>query len=128
MDIAREFTEGIDSKGSHCDIDLGLFSKRTGLEMGELIEKKHLLELILHPEGGLKNIKEGIKKILFLNQADANSLATIASSADDEEDVLNGLSALQLGVDPTDLNFALSDHNGNGDDWVIAPQPSPSSY
>ncbi|MBT3241259.1 MAG: putative selenium-dependent hydroxylase accessory protein YqeC [Chloroflexi bacterium] len=57
-----------------------LFSKRTGLEMGELIEKKHLLDLVLHPEGGLKNIKEGMKKVLFLNQADTNSLVTIASS------------------------------------------------
>ncbi len=55
-----------------------IFSIRTGLEMGEVIEQEHLLKLLLHPEGGLKKIKEGVRKVLFLNQADTESMVTKA--------------------------------------------------
>lgn len=56
-----------------------LFSERAELEIGEEIEVSHILKLLKHPEGGLKNIDDGIQKIILLNQSDTSQLVIIAS-------------------------------------------------
>ncbi len=67
-----------------------LFSEVSGVGVGELIDDASLARFLSHPKGGLKNIPEGAKRILILNQADddesyfpgmriANSLKSIYS-------------------------------------------------
>ncbi len=51
-----------------------LISQLTGLPMGEKIEIENLKKLLAHPKGGLKNISEGMEKILVINQADSPDL------------------------------------------------------
>src|SRR5271157_677727 len=47
-----------------------IFSRLAGLKYEENIQSKHILNLLVHPEGGLKNIPPGARKIILFNQAD----------------------------------------------------------
>lgn len=46
------------------------FAELSGLGIGETIHEAALAQVLMHPEGGLKNISAGANKILLLNQVD----------------------------------------------------------
>lgn len=52
----------------------GRFAELSGLDLGALIDSYALGRVLIHPSGGLKNIPENTKRILFLNQADTIEL------------------------------------------------------
>lgn len=56
-----------------------LFSRITGLEMGETISADSLLRLLTHNEGGLKNTSQNAERVILLNQADTPELQSAAS-------------------------------------------------
>ncbi len=51
-----------------------IFSKLTGLPLGEPILLEHILRMLNHPEGGLKGIPSNSRAAVVFNQADAYSL------------------------------------------------------
>lgn len=51
-----------------------IFSQLTGLAPGETITPQAILEILVHPRGGLKNIPQHAKRIALLNQADTPEL------------------------------------------------------
>ncbi len=55
-----------------------LFSKLSGLQVGEPITPDTLIRVLEHPEGGLKNIPAGARRVALLNQADTHELQAIA--------------------------------------------------
>lgn len=50
------------------------FAELTGMEMGQTITSKALQCLLAHPEGGMKDIPTGAKRMLLLTQADTPEL------------------------------------------------------
>jgi molybdenum cofactor cytidylyltransferase len=48
------------------------FTRLSGLEMGALITPAALSHVLMHPQGGLKNIPAGARRIILLNQADTD--------------------------------------------------------
>ncbi len=46
------------------------FAALSGLKPGEVVTAERLARVLAHPQGGLKNIPEGARKSLLLNQAD----------------------------------------------------------
>ena len=57
-----------------------LFSGLSGLKIGETVTTKALEKVLVHKDGGLKNIPSGAKKSLVLNQADAFETQSAAHS------------------------------------------------
>lgn len=57
-----------------------IFSERTGLALGEAITAEALLSLLLHPQGGLKDVPTNAKHIALLNQADTPELQSLSGS------------------------------------------------
>lgn len=55
-----------------------LFSKLSGLHLGEAITTNALVRVLTHPEGGLKNIPDDARRVVLLNQADAQELQSTA--------------------------------------------------
>jgi len=55
-----------------------LFSKLSGLDIGESIVQDPLIKVVTHPEGGLKNIPKSARKVILLNQADTPELQSAA--------------------------------------------------
>jgi molybdenum cofactor cytidylyltransferase len=55
-----------------------LFSKLSGLQLGEPITSDALIRVLGHPEGGLKNTPAGARRLALLNQADTPELQAIA--------------------------------------------------
>ena len=51
-----------------------IFSRLSGLAMGETISPEALVRVLTHPAGGLKNIPSGSRRIALLNQADTPEL------------------------------------------------------
>ncbi len=51
-----------------------IFSKLTGLPLGEPILLVHILRMLNHPQGGLKGIPPNSRAAVVFNQADAYSL------------------------------------------------------
>jgi molybdenum cofactor cytidylyltransferase len=47
-----------------------LFSRLSGLAQGQPVSAEGLARVLLHPQGGLKNIPAGARKVVLLNQAD----------------------------------------------------------
>jgi len=56
------------------------FSNLTALPAGSPITKQSILNLLAHPQGGLKNIPKKARRIALLNQADTPELQSIGSS------------------------------------------------
>ncbi len=54
------------------------FSALSGLKMGETISPEAVTAVLTHPEGGLKNIPPGVRRILILNQAETVELQSLA--------------------------------------------------
>ena len=48
-----------------------LYSRLVDLPLGRVLESEHLVRGLVSPEGGLKNIPPGARKILFINQVDS---------------------------------------------------------
>ena len=57
-----------------------IFSELTGLALGEAITAEALLSLLLHPQGGLKDVPTNPKHIALLNQADTPELQSLSGS------------------------------------------------
>ena len=55
-----------------------LFSRLSGLQIGEVITPDALIRVLEHPEGGLKNIPAGARRVALLNQADTFELQAFA--------------------------------------------------
>jgi len=55
-----------------------IFAGLSGLKMDEAITPEALTRVLIHPEGGLKNIPVSARKIILLNQADTPELQAIA--------------------------------------------------
>ena len=55
-----------------------LFSALSGLALGAEATPEGLTRVLLHPEGGLKNIPAGARRVCLLNQADTPDLQAIA--------------------------------------------------
>jgi molybdenum cofactor cytidylyltransferase len=54
------------------------FSILSGLSQGERITPEAIINVLVHPSGGLKNIPNHARKILLLNQADTEPLQLVA--------------------------------------------------
>lgn len=55
-----------------------VFSRLSGLQMGETIRPEDVTRELIHPNGGLKNIPEIAGRVVLLNQADNLELQSIA--------------------------------------------------
>jgi molybdenum cofactor cytidylyltransferase len=55
-----------------------VFSRLSGLSIGELITQDSLVRVLTHVEGGLKNIPANARKVVLLNQADTYELQSAA--------------------------------------------------
>jgi molybdenum cofactor cytidylyltransferase len=55
------------------------YSALCGLKMGENITDRALVNLLTHPDGGLKNIPAGAQRVALLNQADTPKLQSRAN-------------------------------------------------
>lgn len=55
-----------------------IFSRLSGLSEGESISTQAVVRVLTDSQGGLKNIPENAKKVVFLNQADTAGLQSIA--------------------------------------------------
>jgi len=55
-----------------------IFGVLSGLEAGETVSAEAVIRVLTHPQGGLKNIPAGARKIVLLNQADTDDLKSHA--------------------------------------------------
>ncbi len=55
-----------------------IFSDLSDLPMGATISAEALIRVLTHPQGGLKNIPAGARKVVLLNQADTDELQSRA--------------------------------------------------
>lgn len=55
-----------------------IFSRLSGLGMGETITPNSLIRVLTHGESGLKNIPGDARRVMLLNQADAHELQSVA--------------------------------------------------
>lgn len=55
-----------------------IFSKLSGLNMGETITPNAVVSVLTHPNGGLKNMPVTARKVVLLNQADIPDLQSIS--------------------------------------------------
>ena len=53
------------------------FAELSGMQIGEPVTPEALVQVLLHTEGGLKNIPANARKVAFLNQADTLELQAI---------------------------------------------------
>ncbi len=55
-----------------------IFGALSGLEAGEPVSEAAVIRVLTHPQGGLKNIPAGARKVVLLNQADTDDLQSRA--------------------------------------------------
>ena len=55
-----------------------IFSRLSGLDIGQPITAEAVSRVALHPEGGQKNVPSGARKIILLNQADTPETQSVA--------------------------------------------------
>ena len=55
-----------------------LFSELSGLNIGEPVTSEALVRVLVHAEGGLKNVPAGARRVALLNEADTPELQAIA--------------------------------------------------
>lgn len=58
----------------------GIFARLSGLQAGETITPAALVRVLNHPQGGLKNIPAGARRVALLNQADTAELQAQAKA------------------------------------------------
>ena len=56
------------------------FAALTGEALGAPLSVQAVGRLLLHPQGGLKNIPQGVRRVVLLNQADTSELQSLAYS------------------------------------------------
>jgi len=54
------------------------FGQLSGLGQGDIIDEDSLVRILVHPEGGLKNVPPDARKTTILNQVDTDALKTSA--------------------------------------------------
>lgn len=54
------------------------FGQLSGLEMGKKIASQDVVKVLRHPSGGMKNIPDGARKVVLLNQVDTPEQAGLA--------------------------------------------------
>jgi molybdenum cofactor cytidylyltransferase len=57
-----------------------IFTRLSGLETGQTISPEAVVQVLTHPEGGLKGIPSGARRVVLLNQADTPELQAQAKS------------------------------------------------
>jgi molybdenum cofactor cytidylyltransferase len=57
-----------------------VFSRLSGLPIGEVIAPEQLVKVLTHPEGGLRNVPASARRVVLLNQADTEELQSTARS------------------------------------------------
>ena len=57
-----------------------LFSRLSGIEMGEAVSAGGLIRVLVSENGGQKGILQGVERIALLNQVDTNRLAGTAKN------------------------------------------------
>lgn len=57
-----------------------LFAQLAGIEVGEVISGEAVATVLSHPQGGLKGIPDGARRIVLLNQVEGDRLAGAARS------------------------------------------------
>lgn len=55
-----------------------IFGALSGLEAGKPVSEAAVIRVLTHPQGGLKNIPAGARKVVLLNQADTDDLKSRA--------------------------------------------------
>jgi molybdenum cofactor cytidylyltransferase len=75
-----------------------IFANLSGLTPGERITPESLVRVLSHQRGGLKDIPEGARRLVLLNQADTPELQAVAGSMAGA--LLAGIAALSLLVNP----------------------------
>ncbi len=55
-----------------------IFGALSGLQMGETVSVEAVIRVLTHPQGGLKNIPAGARRVVLLNQADTVDLQSRA--------------------------------------------------
>jgi molybdenum cofactor cytidylyltransferase len=58
-----------------------IFASLSGTEMGKTVDMPAILRMLLHPQGGLKNIPQGAHKVVIFNQVDTPYLQSEAARA-----------------------------------------------
>lgn len=51
-----------------------IFGDLSGLKAGEIVDETAIIRVLTHPQGGLKNIPAGARRVVLLNQADTETL------------------------------------------------------
>jgi molybdenum cofactor cytidylyltransferase len=54
-----------------------IFSRLGGIPLGSPVTPQAIVKVLAHPQGGLKNIPSGARRVAFLNQADSPQLQSI---------------------------------------------------
>jgi molybdenum cofactor cytidylyltransferase len=55
-----------------------IFASQCGLKIGQRISPQALSRVLIHPEGGVKNMPAGARRLVLLNQADTPELQALA--------------------------------------------------
>lgn len=55
-----------------------IFARLSGLDPGQPVDTQALLRVLLHPQGGLKNIPAGARRTVILNQAESAELQALS--------------------------------------------------
>ena len=71
------------------------FEKLSGVKVGEKISTEDVVRVLTHQAGGLKNIPDGVRKIVLLNQADTDVLAAEAKGM--VKDLLRSFDGVLIG-------------------------------
>lgn len=80
------------------------FAELSGLKIGDEISAKALSAVLLHRDGGLKNIPRKARRIALLNQADTPELEAVAHEL--SRDLLTAYSAIWVGNFRTSANLS----------------------
>ena len=109
-----------------------IFASLSGLSLGEPVTAPALASVLLHPQGGLKNIPPGARRLCLLNQADTPELQSIAGSL--AKNLLSAYHAILVAsfIPPSlpspELEATSSSSNSyllTPDSLPLAPHPSP---
>lgn len=90
------------------------FAALTGLSPEALVSDQALVKVLLHPEGGLRNIPIGARRVALLNQADTPKLRSIARQmATQLLTAYDSVAIASLNLNPP-LNGEISNQAGPG--------------
>ena len=73
-----------------------IFSRLSGLALGETVTEEALLRVLTHPDGGLKNIPTHAQRLVLLNQADTPELQAMGGKL--AQELLTAFDAVLVGT------------------------------